>query len=168
MMNDGVFIKPKRYVEESEEELSFSWSFCCLKTSFYSLWNSLLFHPPDRMKDAVIAKLANQAADFYGDAFKQCQYKDNLPKVSPQTQVERVQRVQTPYESDLVLCVWLCSSCRTGRGSVGTSVFISFFTLIGTALTRLKPFSFFFIRTWIIKTFMSDCIKAEHVCFFYF
>ncbi|KAG7499878.1 programmed cell death 6-interacting protein isoform X1 [Solea senegalensis] len=32
----------------------------------------------DRMKDAVIAKLANQAADFYGDAFKQ--YKDNLPK----------------------------------------------------------------------------------------
>lgn len=33
------------------------------------------------MKDAVIAKLANQAADFYGDAFKQCQYKDNLPKV---------------------------------------------------------------------------------------
>ncbi|XP_069551788.1 programmed cell death 6-interacting protein isoform X3 [Brachyistius frenatus] len=34
----------------------------------------------DKMKDAVIAKLANQAADFYGDAFKQCQYKDNLPK----------------------------------------------------------------------------------------
>lgn len=33
------------------------------------------------MKDAVIAKLANQAADFYGDAFKQCQYKDSLPKV---------------------------------------------------------------------------------------
>lgn len=40
-----------------------------------------LFHPLDKMKDAVIAKLANQAADFYGDAFKQCQYKDNLPKV---------------------------------------------------------------------------------------
>lgn len=37
--------------------------------------------PTDKMKDAVIAKLANQAADFYGDAFKQCQYKDNLPKV---------------------------------------------------------------------------------------
>lgn len=36
----------------------------------------------DRMKDAVIAKLANQAADFYGEAFKQCQYKDTLPKVS--------------------------------------------------------------------------------------
>ncbi|XP_068188862.1 programmed cell death 6-interacting protein isoform X2 [Antennarius striatus] len=34
----------------------------------------------DKMKDAVIAKLANQAADFYGDAYKQCQYKDNLPK----------------------------------------------------------------------------------------
>ncbi|MEQ2249887.1 Rhophilin, Rho GTPase binding protein [Ilyodon furcidens] len=38
----------------------------------------------DRMKDAVIAKLANQAADYYGEAFKQCQYKDNLPKVSNQ------------------------------------------------------------------------------------
>ncbi|XP_077599909.1 programmed cell death 6-interacting protein isoform X2 [Stigmatopora nigra] len=34
----------------------------------------------DRMKDGVIAKLSNQAAEFYGDAFKQCQYKDNLPK----------------------------------------------------------------------------------------
>ncbi|XP_063809242.1 programmed cell death 6-interacting protein [Pseudophryne corroboree] len=34
----------------------------------------------DKMKDALIAKLANQAADFYGDAFKQCQYKDALPK----------------------------------------------------------------------------------------
>lgn len=33
------------------------------------------------MKDAIIAKLANQAADYYGDAFKQCQYKDTLPKV---------------------------------------------------------------------------------------
>ena len=44
------------------------------------LWKRL-FHPIDKMKDAVIAKLANQAADFYGDAFKQCQYKDNLPKV---------------------------------------------------------------------------------------
>lgn len=35
------------------------------------------------MKDAIIAKLANQAADFYSDAFKQCQYKENLPKVGP-------------------------------------------------------------------------------------
>ncbi|XP_048451787.1 programmed cell death 6-interacting protein isoform X2 [Rhincodon typus] len=34
----------------------------------------------DKMKDAVIAKLANQAADYYGDAFKQCQFKENLPK----------------------------------------------------------------------------------------
>uniref|UniRef100_A0A4W4ETT0 Programmed cell death 6-interacting protein n=1 Tax=Electrophorus electricus TaxID=8005 RepID=A0A4W4ETT0_ELEEL len=34
----------------------------------------------DKMKDAIIAKLANQAADFYGDAFKQCQLKENLPK----------------------------------------------------------------------------------------
>uniref|UniRef100_A0A4W3ITV8 Programmed cell death 6-interacting protein n=1 Tax=Callorhinchus milii TaxID=7868 RepID=A0A4W3ITV8_CALMI len=34
----------------------------------------------DKMKDAIIAKLANQAADYYGDAYKQCQYKENLPK----------------------------------------------------------------------------------------
>ncbi|XP_063308033.1 programmed cell death 6-interacting protein isoform X2 [Pelobates fuscus] len=34
----------------------------------------------DKMKDALIAKLANQAADYYGDAFKQCQNKDTLPK----------------------------------------------------------------------------------------
>ncbi|KAM8966535.1 programmed cell death 6-interacting protein isoform 2-T2 [Pelodytes ibericus] len=34
----------------------------------------------DKMKDAVIAKLANQAADYFGDAFKQCQCKDTLPK----------------------------------------------------------------------------------------
>ncbi|XP_008116545.1 programmed cell death 6-interacting protein isoform X1 [Anolis carolinensis] len=34
----------------------------------------------DKMKDAIIAKLGNQAADYYGDAFKQCQYKDTLPK----------------------------------------------------------------------------------------
>ncbi|XP_048386174.1 programmed cell death 6-interacting protein isoform X3 [Stegostoma tigrinum] len=36
----------------------------------------------DKMKDAVIAKLANQAADYYGDAFKQCQFKENLPKTN--------------------------------------------------------------------------------------
>lgn len=42
---------------------------------------TLLFVCLDKMKDAIIAKLANQAADFYGDAFKQCQYKENLPKV---------------------------------------------------------------------------------------
>uniref|UniRef100_S4RRW6 Programmed cell death 6 interacting protein n=1 Tax=Petromyzon marinus TaxID=7757 RepID=S4RRW6_PETMA len=34
----------------------------------------------DKMKDAIVAKLANQAADYYGDAFKQCQYKEQLPK----------------------------------------------------------------------------------------
>ncbi|KAK3532342.1 hypothetical protein QTP86_016029, partial [Hemibagrus guttatus] len=34
----------------------------------------------DKMKDGIIAKLANQTADYYGDAFKQCQYKENLPK----------------------------------------------------------------------------------------
>uniref|UniRef100_A0A8C5MN58 BRO1 domain-containing protein n=1 Tax=Leptobrachium leishanense TaxID=445787 RepID=A0A8C5MN58_9ANUR len=34
----------------------------------------------DKLKDALIAKLANQAADYYGDAFKQCQNKDTLPK----------------------------------------------------------------------------------------
>ncbi|XP_053323359.1 programmed cell death 6-interacting protein isoform X2 [Spea bombifrons] len=34
----------------------------------------------DKMKDTIIAKLANQAADYFGDAFKQCQNKDTLPK----------------------------------------------------------------------------------------
>uniref|UniRef100_UPI00359017A2 programmed cell death 6-interacting protein-like n=1 Tax=Myxine glutinosa TaxID=7769 RepID=UPI00359017A2 len=34
----------------------------------------------DKMKDASIAKLANQAADNYNDAFKQCQSRENLPK----------------------------------------------------------------------------------------
>ncbi|TSK31382.1 Programmed cell death 6-interacting protein [Bagarius yarrelli] len=34
----------------------------------------------DKMKDGIIAKLANQSAEFFGDAFKQCQYKENLPK----------------------------------------------------------------------------------------
>lgn len=42
----------------------------------------ILYFILDKMKDAIIAKLANQAADYYGDAFKQCQYKDTLPKVS--------------------------------------------------------------------------------------
>lgn len=42
----------------------------------------ILYFISDKMKDAIIAKLANQAADYYGDAFKQCQYKDTLPKVS--------------------------------------------------------------------------------------
>lgn len=40
-----------------------------------------MLHLADKMKDAIVAKLANQAADYYGDAFKQCQYKENLPKV---------------------------------------------------------------------------------------
>ncbi|XP_029115695.1 programmed cell death 6-interacting protein-like isoform X2 [Scleropages formosus] len=34
----------------------------------------------DKMKDAIIARLATQAADFYGEAFKTCHYKDNLAK----------------------------------------------------------------------------------------
>ncbi|XP_061411121.1 programmed cell death 6-interacting protein isoform X1 [Lethenteron reissneri] len=34
----------------------------------------------DKMKDVIVAKLGNQAADYYGDAFKQCQYKEQLPK----------------------------------------------------------------------------------------
>ncbi|KAJ8353621.1 hypothetical protein SKAU_G00211880 [Synaphobranchus kaupii] len=34
----------------------------------------------DRMKNAIIAKLANQAADLYGEAYRQCQSKENLPK----------------------------------------------------------------------------------------
>lgn len=42
----------------------------------------VIFHKAtaDRMKDSIIAKLANQAADFYGDAFKQCHCKDSVPK----------------------------------------------------------------------------------------
>lgn len=48
---------------------------------YQTTFQKLLVYLIDKMKDAVIAKLANQAADFYGDAFKQCQYKDNLPKV---------------------------------------------------------------------------------------
>ncbi|CAB1320679.1 unnamed protein product [Coregonus sp. 'balchen'] len=42
--------------------------------------NHCIIFPTDKMKDAIIAKLANQAADFYSDAIKQCQYKENLPK----------------------------------------------------------------------------------------
>ncbi|KAF3833836.1 hypothetical protein F7725_025040 [Dissostichus mawsoni] len=42
--------------------------------------SNIMLAQAQEMKDAVIAKLANQAADYYGDAFKQCQYKDNLPK----------------------------------------------------------------------------------------
>ncbi|KAI1894230.1 hypothetical protein AGOR_G00113680 [Albula goreensis] len=34
----------------------------------------------DRMKNASIAKLASQAADMYGEALRQCQSKDNIPK----------------------------------------------------------------------------------------
>ncbi|XP_064193749.1 programmed cell death 6-interacting protein-like [Anguilla rostrata] len=34
----------------------------------------------DRMKSAIIAKLANQAADLYGEACRQCQSKENVPK----------------------------------------------------------------------------------------
>ncbi|MFT7816373.1 programmed cell death 6-interacting protein-like [Arapaima gigas] len=34
----------------------------------------------DKMKESIIAKLACQAADFYGEAFKMCQYKDSLSK----------------------------------------------------------------------------------------
>ena len=53
------------------------------------------------MKDAIIAKLANQAADFYGDAFKQCQYKENLPKVcSGDTRIT------------LITCISACTLCR--------------------------------------------------------
>lgn len=40
---------------------------------------------PDRMKDSIIAKLANQAADYYGEAFKQCHCKDSVPKVRTHT-----------------------------------------------------------------------------------
>lgn len=37
------------------------------------------------MKDSIIAKLANQAADYYGEAFKQCHCKDSVPKVGTHT-----------------------------------------------------------------------------------
>lgn len=57
--------------------------FTCMlnRHNFISIvsWDRLCL--TDKMKDAIIAKLANQAADYYGDAFKQCQYKENLPKV---------------------------------------------------------------------------------------
>lgn len=42
------------------------------------------------MKDGIIAKLANQTADFFGDAFKQCQYKENLPKVCPKSEFSTI------------------------------------------------------------------------------
>uniref|UniRef100_A0A674BNF0 Programmed cell death 6 interacting protein n=1 Tax=Salmo trutta TaxID=8032 RepID=A0A674BNF0_SALTR len=48
--------------------------------SMHKSSNHSIVCPTDKMKDAIIAKLANQAADFYSDAFKQCQYKENLPK----------------------------------------------------------------------------------------
>lgn len=46
---------------------------------------STLVEHADRMKDSVIAKLANQAADYYGEAFKQCHCKDSVPKVRART-----------------------------------------------------------------------------------
>lgn len=55
---------------------------------------TFLLHFLDKMKDAVIAKLANQAADFYGDAFKQCQYKDTLPKVCEENTLHMTQETQ--------------------------------------------------------------------------
>lgn len=61
------------------------------------------------MKDAVIAKLANQAADFYGDAFKQCQYKDTLPKVCEgctwvKINLETLLRFQTTNRQPCLYC----------------------------------------------------------------
>lgn len=47
------------------------------------------------MKDGIIAKLANQTADFYGDAFKQCQYKENLPKVCPKAELSTITDAST-------------------------------------------------------------------------
>lgn len=75
----------------------------------------------DRMKDAVIAKLANQAADFYSDAYKQCQYKDNLPKVptltesyththkhAPKTHCSALKKRQERKATDVCLIVCVC------------------------------------------------------------
>lgn len=60
------------------------------------------------MKDSVIAKLANQAADFYGDAFKQCHCKDSVPKVWTHTHTHRCRcRCR---------CVLLWFSDGVGRG----------------------------------------------------
>lgn len=69
----------------------------------------VLVRPIDKMKDAVIAKLANQAADFYGDAFKQCQYKDNLPKVCEgHTYSYTLTPKQTHLQSAMCRVWWRC------------------------------------------------------------
>lgn len=70
---------------------------------------TLLFVCLDKMKDAIIAKLANQAADFYGDAFKQCQYKENLPKVRALALTRTHARMHIPSYT-LLVCralVWV-------------------------------------------------------------
>lgn len=59
------------------------------------------------MKDAVIAKLANQAADFYGDAFKQCQYKDNLPKVCEGHTYSHTLAPKQTHSQSAMCPVWL-------------------------------------------------------------
>lgn len=58
------------------------WVFLLALVSCTSVTMIIKHFISDKMKDAIIAKLANQAADYFGDAFKQCQYKDTLPKVS--------------------------------------------------------------------------------------
>ena len=111
----------------------------CINVSLLSPWLwKYLVYPTDKMKDAIIAKLANQAADFYGDAFKQCQYKDNLPKVSledrhklrtkpaseeaysQQLSVIRTFRIWTVGGVECVWCVWLCGLVCTFGPNCGT------------------------------------------------
>ncbi|XP_048955546.1 programmed cell death 6-interacting protein isoform X3 [Canis lupus dingo] len=68
-------IEPKFPFSENQICLTFTWKDAFDKGSLFGGSVKL-----DKMKDAIIAKLANQAADYFGDAFKQCQYKDTLPK----------------------------------------------------------------------------------------
>ncbi|NXD62022.1 PDC6I protein, partial [Eolophus roseicapillus] len=65
----------------SDEVVDTTWWSCgylCQQLPRVFLYNCLNLQY--KMKDGIIAKLANQAADYYGDAYKQCQYKDTLPK----------------------------------------------------------------------------------------
>lgn len=80
---------------------------CCLSVAHVSVSSN----HPDRMKDAVIAKLANQAADFYGDAFKQCHCKDSVPKVWTHNRRYTLswnKRQQTHTHTQSALCGCVC------------------------------------------------------------
>lgn len=96
------------------------------------------------MKDAVIAKLANQAADYYGDAFKQCQYKDNLPKVCEGHTHTLTSTVlgRCTQSLDSVWCVfsvWMCVLyvCIPGKYAWRLSKLLSSHWSIFTLITLL-------------------------------